>query len=83
MAIGNIIGSQIFNILLIIGVSAFLAPIAYARSYNSNIILLTMGTILLGLYPYIGKKNEMTRSNGAIFTFVYIAYLASLIVVNV
>lgn len=79
MAIGNIIGSQIFNILLIIGISAFLAPIAYAKSYNSNIILLTMGTILLGLYPYIGKKNEMTRSNGVAFVLIYIIYLASII----
>lgn len=79
MAIGNIIGSQIFNILLIIGLSAFLAPIAYAKSYNSNIILLTMGTILLGLYPYIGKKNEMTRSNGVAFILIYIMYLVSIV----
>ncbi len=79
MAIGNIIGSQIFNILLIIGISAFLAPIAYTKSYNSNIILLIIGTILLGLYPYIGKKNEMTRSNGVAFVFIYIIYLASIV----
>ncbi len=79
MAIGNIIGSQIFNILLIIGVSAFLAPIAYAKSYNSNIILLIIGTILLGLYPYIGKKNEMTRSNGIAFVLIYIMYLVSIV----
>ncbi len=79
MAIGNIIGSQIFNILLIIGVSAFLAPIAYAKSYNNNIILLIIGTILLGLYPYIGKKNEMTRSNGIAFVLIYIMYLVSIV----
>lgn len=79
MAIGNILGSQIFNILLIIGLSAFLTPIAYAKSYNSNIILLTIGTILLGLYPYIGKKNEMTRSNGFSFVIIYIMYLIGIV----
>lgn len=79
MAIGNILGSQIFNILLIIGVSAFLTPIAYAKSYNSNIILLIIGTMLLGLYPYIGKKNEMTRSNGFAFVIIYIMYLVSIV----
>lgn len=79
MAIGNIIGSQIFNILLIIGLSAFLTPISYAKSYNSNIILLTIGTILLGLYPYIGKKNEMTRWNGLAFVIIYIMYLIGIV----
>ena len=79
MAIGNIIGSQIFNIVLIIGLSAVLAPIAYSKSYNSNIILLIVGSIFLGLFPYIGKKNEMTRNNGIIFVLTYIIYLVSMV----
>ena len=79
MAIGNIIGSQIFNIVLIIGLSAVLAPIAYSKSYNSNIILLIVGSIFLGLFPYIGKKNEMTRNNGIIFVLTYIIYLVSIV----
>ena len=79
MAIGNVLGSQIFNILLIIGTSAVLSPIAYSTSYNSNLILLTIGTILLGLFPYIGKKDVMQRSNGLIFVIVYALYIGSLI----
>lgn len=79
MAIGNILGSQIFNIVLIIGVSATLAPIGYSTSYNSNIMLLIIGSIMLGLFPFIGKKNEMTRSNGIIFLVTYIVYIVSII----
>ena len=79
MAIGNVLGSQIFNILLIIGTSAVLSPIAYSTSYNSNLILLTIGTILLGLFPYIGKKDVMQRSNGLIFVITYVLYIGSLI----
>lgn len=79
MAIGNILGSQIFNILLIIGVSAALSPINYSTEYNSNIILLTVGSIALGLFPYIGKKNEMSKSNGVIFVLTYVIYIASLV----
>lgn len=79
MAIGNILGSQIFNILLIIGISAFLTPIVYSKSYDSNIILLILGTIALGLFPFIGKKNEMTRYNGIIFIITYMIYLVSII----
>ena len=79
MAIGNILGSQLFNILLIIGASATLAPINYSTSYNSNIMLLIVGSIMLGLFPFIGKKNEMTRENGVIFVLTYIVYLISIV----
>lgn len=79
MAIGNILGSQLFNILLIIGVSAALTPINYSKSYDSNIILLIVGSIILGLFPFVGKKNEMTRSNGVIFVLTYILYLISIV----
>lgn len=82
MAIGNVLGSQIFNIFLIIGVSAFLAPINYSLSYNNNIILLIIGSIVLGLFPFIGKKNEMTRLNGFIFTVTYLLYLVGIIYLN-
>lgn len=83
MAIGNIIGSQIFNILLIIGVSAVLTPINYSIEYNRYILLLVVGTILFSLYPYIGTKNKMTRSNGLIFVAIYAMYMASLVYFNI
>lgn len=79
MAIGNILGSQIFNILLIIGLSSALTPINYSKSYDSNIILLIVGSIMLGLFPFVGKKNEMTRSNGIVFVLTYIVYLISIV----
>lgn len=79
MAIGNILGSQLFNILLIIGASATLAPINYSTSYNSNIMLLIVGSIMLGLFPFVGKKNEMSRSNGIVFVLTYIVYLISIV----
>lgn len=79
MAIGNILGSQLFNILLIIGVSAALTPINYSKSYDSNIILLIVGSIVLGLFPFVGKKNEMTRSNGILFVLTYILYMIGIV----
>ena len=80
MAIGNILGSQIFNILLILGTSAVLCPINYAVSYNKYMIVLIMGTIMLSLFPFVGEKNKMTRSNGIPFVFIYVLYIVSLVV---
>ena len=82
LAIGNIIGSCIFNIVLIIGVSAVIAPINYSASYNKDIIVLMIATLFLGLFPFIGKKDEMTRTNGIIYFLGYIAYMTYLVVTN-
>lgn len=75
MAIGNILGSQIFNIFLIIGVSALLCPIDYSFAYNIDMCFLIFGTVLFALFPFIGKKHYMTKSNGIVFTIIYIVYL--------
>lgn len=75
IAIGNIIGSNIFNMLFIIGVASFINPITYSISYNVEMIILTLGTILLAIFPVIPPKNEMSRSNGIIYLISYIAYL--------
>jgi cation:H+ antiporter len=83
MAIGNIVGSQIFNILLIIGVSSVLHPITYSPSYNIDFIVLIIGTILFALFPYIGKKDEMTRKNGIIFLIIYIMYMINMVITKV
>ncbi len=79
MAIGNIIGSQIFNVFLIIGISAFLCPIKYSLHYNFDISILLIGTILFAIFPFIGKKHYMTRFNGIIFVLIYTFYLIYII----
>ncbi|HCC04504.1 MAG TPA: sodium:proton exchanger [Clostridiales bacterium] len=80
MAIGNIIGSQIFNIFLIIGTSAVLYPIKYSLHYNFDISILLIGTILFAIFPFIGKKHYMTRFNGIIFVLIYTLYLINCII---
>ena len=79
LAIGNIVGSQIFNILLILGMSAVLSPITYAISYNKDMVLILAGSIVFALYPFIGEKNKMTRENGILFVIVYIVYMINVI----
>lgn len=80
IAIGNIIGSNIFNILFILGISSVVTPISYSTAYNIDFAVLIASTILLAAFPFIGKKDTMTRANGAIFLIAYIVYMASLFV---
>ena len=78
IAIGNIIGSNIFNILLIIGASAMIAPIKYNPTYNLQMGILIVSTIVLCIFPYTDRKDEMTRSNGITYLMLYALYMAML-----
>ena len=79
IAIGNIVGSNIFNMLLIIGLSALITPINYNITYNAQIIILFIGMILMLIFPFIKPKNIMSRTNGLICVILYIIYLINLI----
>ena len=81
IAIGNILGSCIFNMLLIIGVSSIIHPITYNISYNKDLIILIVGTLILALFPVIPPKNQMSRMNGFIYFCLYAGYMASLFVI--
>lgn len=78
IAIGNIIGSNIFNMLLIIGVSAFISPIIYNVAYNMEMIILIISTVILSLFPLMPPKNKMSRINGITYLFMYVTYMVIL-----
>ena len=79
IAIGNIVGSNIFNMLLIIGLSAIITPINYNITYNMQMVILFIGMIFMLIFPFIKPKNIMSRNNGMICVGLYIIYLINLI----
>lgn len=78
IAIGNIIGSNIFNMLLIIGASAIIHPITYNTTYNSQMTILFVAMILMSIFPFIKPKDELSRKNGLILVLLYIFYMIKL-----
>jgi len=75
IAVGNIIGSNIFNILLIIGTSALVRPISYNTSYQMDIIVLLFGTLMLVIFPLIPPKDKMVRREGFLYVLLYVVYI--------
>ncbi len=79
LALGNILGSNIFNILLILGLSSAIKPLSF-----ENINLVDMGMLLLSalvLLPcLLPKKGKLGVADGIIFLLVWIGYMAYLIV---
>lgn len=80
IAIGNILGSNIFNMLLIIGVASIIQPITYNVNYNKDILILINGLLLLPLFTMIYPKNKIGKFNGAIYLFIYVEYIISLFI---
>ena len=80
IAIGNILGSNIFNMLLIIGVSALIKPITYNLSYNVDMYIAMIAAFVLFLFAYIPPKNQMSRMNGIVYLLIYIIYMVTLFV---
>lgn len=78
IAIGNIIGSNIFNILLILGVSSVIKPITFNSSYNMDLSILCISMVILALFPIIPPKDKMSRANGLIYVLMYGAYMGML-----
>lgn len=73
IAIGNVIGSNIFNILLILGVSSVISPIVV--SFISVIDVVFMIGITILLYVFVVKNKVLNRCQGITFIFLYIGYI--------
>ncbi|WP_372754756.1 calcium/sodium antiporter [Labilibaculum sp.] len=79
IAIGNIIGSNIFNILLIISVSSFVKPIEFNSLFNIDIYILAGGTIFLFIAMFTGRKKKLDRWEAALLLGSYLAYSVYLV----
>ena len=79
IAIGNVVGSNIFNILLILSISGLIHPVSYITSFNREMLLLIGGTIILILYMFVGKRYKIDRWEGALLLGIFLAYTVFLI----
>jgi cation:H+ antiporter len=79
IAIGNVVGSNIFNIFFILGTSAFIRPLPFDTTSNVDIAMTMFASIMLFLVMFMGKKREIKRWQGAGFVAIYVAYVVFLI----
>lgn len=79
IAVGNIIGSNIFNIFLILGVSALIKPVSYNPAFNRDLYILGIGTLLLFLAMFSGGRKKLDRWEAALLLLIYSGYTAFLI----
>jgi len=79
IAIGNVIGSNIFNLLLILSISSFVKPIAYNLNFNQELFILLGGTIFLIIAMFTGKRKKLDRWEALILLSFYLIYTIYLV----
>lgn len=79
IAVGNIVGSNIFNILFVVGTTALITPVVYASSFTVDSIVCILTAVLLFVCMFLGKERKLTRVGGVIMLAAFAAYLVYLL----
>lgn len=79
IAIGNVVGSNIFNILLILGVTGTIRPIGYNPLLNVDLQVLMGGTLLLIVFMFTLNTRKLDRWEAFLLAASYVAYTVYLI----
>lgn len=80
IAVGNVIGSNIFNIFFVLGISSTIKGIPYPATLNQDFIVLIVITLLLLVLIFTGKKHVLDKREGGTLLGIYMIYLTFLII---
>lgn len=75
IAIGNVVGSNLFNTFLILGTSAVISPLKAPEGSTIDLATNILAAVLLFLFIFTGKGRKISRWEGAIFLALYLGYL--------
>lgn len=78
IAIGNVVGSNIFNVFWILGATAILLQLPFNTSINIDVLVACVATLLLFIFMLLGKRQQLTRIEGIFFVSIYAGYMVYL-----
>lgn len=79
IVIGNVIGSNIFNVFFVLGTSAVIKPLPFNPALNFDVYAGIIACLLLFLFLMLPRKKVLERWQGGVFVLLYIAYLGILL----
>ena len=80
IAVGNVVGSNIFNIFFVIGASAVVKPLPFQARSNMDIGVVVLASLLLFFSMFTGGKRRLDRWEGTVFLFLYACYTVFLVI---
>ncbi|MCC6753010.1 MAG: calcium/sodium antiporter [Saprospiraceae bacterium] len=82
IAIGNVVGSNIFNVFFVLGTSSIIRPLPFNPNANGDIIVVILASLLLFLFMQVGRRALLERWQGGMLLSCYIIYLVYLVFVK-
>lgn len=79
IAIGNVVGSNIFNIFFILGVSSTILPLPFSSESMIDVLMAGFSTLLVLSFGVLGKRKNINRTKGAILLIIYSSYITYLL----
>lgn len=79
IAVGNVIGSNIFNIFFILGISALIRPLPFLPEHQTDMMMTIVSSVLLFFFMFTGSPRRIDRWEGFLLIVVYVSYLVSLL----
>ncbi|OGH88077.1 MAG: sodium:proton exchanger [Candidatus Magasanikbacteria bacterium RIFOXYC2_FULL_42_28] len=79
IAVGNIVGSNIFNVFWILGLTGTMLQLPFSPAVNFDVLVGVAATVLLFLFMFVGTRRKLDRWQGALFVLLYIVYIGYLI----
>lgn len=80
LALGNVIGSNISNIFLILGTCASVSPLQLGNILPIDLIILTAASLIIAVTAFTFRRNELDRAEGVLFVLMYIGYVVYLLI---
>ncbi len=75
LAVGNIVGSNIFNLLLVLGATSIVhAPLIFTPSLNIDLYMVMLGTLMLFIFMFTLNKYKLDRAEGMVYIVGFLAY---------
>jgi cation:H+ antiporter len=75
IAIGNVLGSNILNIFMVLGISAIITPLPFDPIMNKQLMILFAANILMFMFVFTGKGRKISRWEGALLTLGYVGFM--------
>lgn len=79
IAVGNVVGSNIFNIFFVLAASSIIKPLPFKEANNVDIGMVILAELLLFAFMFTGRKRLLDRWEGVIFLVIYFTYIGYLI----
>jgi len=79
IAVGNVVGSNIFNVFWILGVSALINPLPFSPALMRDVVMTIAATALLFIFMFIGRRHTLERWQGIGFVALYAGYVIYLV----